>query len=263
MARWAPTSARMIGHSTGTRSNQIVPSLATAKRIPIISTRTSILEQGLVGSLSNNINNNYIRLLSLSRLFHSTPFPRSTTTEPPAGGPNTSSSSSSSSEAPSGKRSLKTLFREYGPIAVGVYFTLSFTVFLICFTSITVLGVDAQTIGAIFTRIKGFLGFKKPEKHEQTSEEAREEEEKTLVRFLPEFMQNPWLITVVTNVLLAMAMTKLFIPIKVGVVVAVTPAVAKRLRAMGFDFGKMNYKDMAQDARGRIKDRVANRGGEQ
>ncbi|KAJ3110347.1 hypothetical protein HDU96_006681 [Phlyctochytrium bullatum] len=169
------------------------------------------------------------------------------------------------------KRGLKELFREYGPIAVMVYFALSSTVFLICFSSISFLGVNEQTVMSIFSRLKSLVGLGSNQKTaadgsqvEMTdadfaaeAEKDRKADEKSILRFLPAFMQSPWIITVGTNVLLAMAMTKLFLPLKVGVVVAVTPTVAKRLRAMGFDFGRMKYKDLAQDAKSRIKERAA------
>ncbi|KAI8845479.1 hypothetical protein BC829DRAFT_399478 [Chytridium lagenaria] len=162
---------------------------------------------------------------------------------------------------PPGKRTLKTLFREYGPIALLVYAALSFTVFLICFSSITFLGVNQHTITTLFTRIKTLLGFKPAPPTDDDYDEEVQKDKKSILRFLPEFLQNPMVITVGTNILLAMAMTKLFLPIKLAVVVGVTPTVAKRLRGMGFDFGKMKYKDMANDAKGRIKDRAAARKG--
>ncbi|KAJ3093878.1 hypothetical protein HDU97_008888 [Phlyctochytrium planicorne] len=176
------------------------------------------------------------------RLLHATPIPR------------LASSESITSEP--GKRNLSTLFKEYGPIAAGVYLALGFTIFLICFTSITILGIDAQTITSAFSRIKSFLGFPLAT---STDEIQEEEDGETFSSHLPGFMRNPWLMTILSNALLAMAMTKLFGPIKLGVVLAVTPAVAKRLRAMGFDLGRTKYKDVAKDARDRIKERVVKR----
>ncbi|KAJ3213454.1 hypothetical protein HDU67_002878 [Dinochytrium kinnereticum] len=193
----------------------------------------------------------HIRSMVMSRFFWSSGRGLSTTT--------TGKGDDANPPSP-GKRDLRTLFREYGPIALLVYASLSFTVFLICFSSITFLGVNQQTIQSLFTYIKTLLGYpaSPPSKSDSTEEE---EDRKSITRFLPSFLQSPWVITVGTNVLLAMAMTKLFLPFKLGVVVAVTPTVAKRLRALGFDFGKMRYKDMAQDAKGRLKERAASKRG--
>ncbi|KAJ3191053.1 hypothetical protein HK101_008137 [Irineochytrium annulatum] len=184
-----------------------------------------------------------------------------------AGLPQSEGGEPQSQEPVSGaKRSMKTMIREYGPIVVVVYFILSTTTFIICFSSITFLGVNEHTIMAVLDRAKAILGFKTKLPTEAETEAAdasdRKEEKSFLLRYLPEPLQKPWLITVLTNVLLAMAMTKLFIPIKVGVVLGITPSIAKKLRSMGFDFGKRGYREMAKDAKGRIADRAAERAAE-
>ena len=68
--------------------------------------------------------------------------------------------------------------------------------------------------------------------------ESEKDARRTIVDFLPEWARNPAVMKFGTNVLLAMAMTKLFVPFKLALTAAVTPSVAKSLRSLGFTLGK-------------------------
>ncbi|KAJ3328662.1 hypothetical protein HDU76_009529 [Blyttiomyces sp. JEL0837] len=124
------------------------------------------------------------------------------------------------------------------------------------------MGIDKDTIMGVINKAKSFIGLKTKPHHEEKAENQEELAEAKkdaagVFKYVPEVFKSPSVLTFMTNVLLAMAMTKLFLPIKLTVVAFVTPTVAKRLRAMGFDFGKRGYRDMAKDARGRYQERKA------
>ena len=58
-----------------------------------------------------------------------------------------------------------------------------------------------------------------------------------------------------TQILLAMAMTKLFLPIKLGITAGITPILARKLRYYGFNLSAMGgYKDASNQVKQRIKE---------
>ncbi|KAI8821649.1 Sucrase/ferredoxin-like-domain-containing protein [Fimicolochytrium jonesii] len=150
------------------------------------------------------------------------------------------------------KRDFKSLLREYGPIATITYLTLSFMTFCACLTSIMVLGIDQKQIKTAFRKIKEFLGFHPadPEPELRAADALNDETAKEPTwweRHMPEWLKNPATHAMLTNILLAMAMTKMFLPIKLGITAAIVPTVAKKLRSMGFNLGtKGGYKTAAQ-----------------
>ncbi|KAI9099523.1 Sucrase/ferredoxin-like-domain-containing protein [Phlyctochytrium arcticum] len=159
------------------------------------------------------------------------------------------------------KRDIKSLTREYGPIAVAVYLTFSFSTFLLCLGLISTYEIDAAKLSEVFTTLKSYLGIAAPSPSEV--EEEAEPKQSELFNLLPERFRTPEVRAGATMVLLAMAMTKLFLPIKLGLTAAVTPLVAKRLRTMGFHLGtKGGYKDAAVRVKSEVKvrtDRVKER----
>lgn len=57
-----------------------------------------------------------------------------------------------------------------------------------------------------------------------------------------------------TQILLAMAMTKLFLPIKLGLTAGITPILARKLRYYGFNLSaKGGYKDASIQVRDKLK----------
>ncbi|KAJ3233338.1 hypothetical protein HDU81_002319 [Chytriomyces hyalinus] len=160
---------------------------------------------------------------------------------------------------------MSSMIREYGPLAVGVYFFFSSITFVCCLSSIYFLGVDREMILRWVHNAKVAIGLEsenKPEAAESKSVPAKDDEDttdggkKSFFDFLPEFLKTEAVLTLGTNVLLAMVMTKLFVPVKLGLVAVVTPVVARRLRAMGFNMGQRGaYKSAATNVRNTIKER--------
>eukprot|EP00842_Homolaphlyctis_polyrhiza_P002529 jgi/Hompol1/3277/HPOL_003197-RA len=142
----------------------------------------------------------------------------------------------------SSSQGVVNLVRDYGTVAVVVYFTLSFTVFWLCFASITFLGVNETHISAAFNYVKSFVGIKPADKAVEDASDAKPE--KTILDMLPEWAKSPLVLRVGANMLLALLMTKLFIPIKVGITAAIVPSVARRFRAWGLNFGQQPTKKL-------------------
>ncbi|KAJ3290593.1 hypothetical protein HDU79_003121 [Rhizoclosmatium sp. JEL0117] len=157
---------------------------------------------------------------------------------------------------------LAQLIREYGPLSLVVYAFFSSITFMCCLSSIYFLGVDRKMIMEWVHRAKEMIGLEskdaaaKQKVGEHDSEDASEGGKKSFFDFLPESLKSEAVITLGTNVLLAMVMTKLFLPVKLTLVAFVTPTVARRLRTMGFNFGqKGGYGDAARTVRENIKER--------
>ncbi|KAI8918431.1 Sucrase/ferredoxin-like-domain-containing protein [Powellomyces hirtus] len=172
--------------------------------------------------------------------------------------PNPSSSSSSDSDPPPPppppKRDFKSLTREYGPIALGVYLSLSFMTFCLCLTCITVLNIDEAQIKAIFAYIKSMLGFTPAD---PAPPAVPTQAAPAWVAWMPEWMRSPQTRQILTSVLLAMGMTKLFLPIKLAITAAITPMVARKLRSFGFQLGqKGGYKNAAAQVKSEVKGRA-------
>ncbi|KAI9338376.1 hypothetical protein DFJ73DRAFT_847964 [Zopfochytrium polystomum] len=179
---------------------------------------------------------------------------------PPAAEDDGSDDAGNAGEPP--KRGFRALTREFGPIALGVYLCVTSVFFVGCLTSIYVIGIDRDSILAVLKRAKALVGLSDKKKDaEEAAEEAEnkkhiKEGARSFMDVLPDWLKTPAVQTLATNVLLAMAMTKLFLPIKLTIVAFLTPTVARRLRSMGFDFGTRGYREMARDASGRVKERL-------
>ncbi|KAL2917807.1 DUF1279 superfamily [Polyrhizophydium stewartii] len=173
--------------------------------------------------------------------------------------------------SPGARGGINGLLREYGAVALGVYFSMSFLVFCCCFASITFLGINETHIARVFAQLKRLVGLgTKPDGEApvsaggrdsaeeassaaSSSAEREQAERKSVLDWLPEWARNPTVVRIGTNALLAMAMTKLFVPIKVAITAAIVPSVAKRLRAMGFNIGTSGVAGAVREARDRIK----------
>jgi hypothetical protein len=127
----------------------------------------------------------------------------------------------SSSPAATSKPGIRELTRKYGPLAVAVYATMSFSVFLVCFSTITYWDVDTVQVTRQLMDLKTRIGFP------STPSDAPSP-------FQNWFSENPTLAKLGTNAVLAMAIAKLFIPVKLGLVAYLTPRVAQKLTRMGF-----------------------------
>ncbi|KAI9352168.1 hypothetical protein BDR26DRAFT_1003175 [Obelidium mucronatum] len=155
------------------------------------------------------------------------------------------------------------LMREYGPLSILVYAFFSSITFICCLSSIYFLGVDRRMILDWIHRAKQMVGLEaerteaeKQKQEQQDEEDTTEAGKKSFFDFLPEPLKSEAVITLGTNVLLAMVMTKMFLPVKVTLVAFVTPMVAKRLRSMGFNFGQKGaYGNAAKTVRDNMKER--------
>lgn len=119
------------------------------------------------------------------------------------------------------------MVKKYGVLAFGVYSTLSFSVFCGCMYSITYMGIRQQDVNNLFNKVKETLGW-------EIKNEMVEERESTLLKILPASMRTTETVDFLTRVLLAMGMTKLFLPIKLPLVAFITPLLARRLTRMGY-----------------------------
>ncbi|TPX66625.1 hypothetical protein SpCBS45565_g04347 [Spizellomyces sp. 'palustris'] len=152
-------------------------------------------------------------------------------------------------------RDFKSLTREYGPIAVGVYLSLSFLTFCACLTAITAFGIDEAQIKGWFDKFRSMVGF--PPSPTPTNPDTEPNTETNDKTYLPTIFQNPTTRQTLTTILLAMAMTKLFLPIKLGITAAITPFVAKKLRNLGFELGtKGGYKSAAVRVKSEVRERT-------
>ncbi|KAK5665667.1 hypothetical protein BDV3_006722 [Batrachochytrium dendrobatidis] len=145
---------------------------------------------------------------------------------------------STSNDPPSNpKTGIRFLLRQYGTVALGTYMVLSFTVFCGCLTSITFLGIDETHIATAFNYVKSLVGIQ-PDSSIPLSDTDPAESKKMFesMTWLPEWARSPDMIRIVTNVLLAMAMTKLFTPFKIAITAATVPSIAKRIRSMNFSW---------------------------
>ncbi|KAJ3158860.1 hypothetical protein HDU86_002548 [Geranomyces michiganensis] len=185
--------------------------------------------------------------------------PASTTLPPTTAGPATPPP-----PPPPPKRDFKSLMREYGPIATGVYLSLSFLTFCACLTSIVVLGIDEAQIKRWFAMVRSAVGFPPASDDSKAIEIADDvnTEPTFWAKITPEWMRSPTTRHAITTVLLAMGMTKLFMPVKLGITAAITPFVAKKLRSFGFQLGqKGGYKTAAAQIRTEVKERAGKRHG--
>ncbi|KIX92222.1 uncharacterized protein Z520_12103 [Fonsecaea multimorphosa CBS 102226] len=188
---------------------------------------------------------------------------------------NTSSSSSSSSattnQKPSIKERLKTMSREYGWTAVGVYLALSALDFPFCFLAVRLIGTE--TIGhyehVVVETVKGIVkwpiqgaakvavdgaveevseesGVKEVIEQRALRKEGRVLEEEPATNDhgykAAEKANQGEDASIWTQLALAYAVHKSFIFIRVPLTAAVLPKVVKTLRSWGWNIGKMPHR---------------------
>ncbi len=128
------------------------------------------------------------------------------------------------------KSSIRQLTQDYGMLAVGVYAGLSFSTFCGCLYSVTYMGITQEDISKVWNRLRGAIGL------ETNSSQPKDDGESTistLWKKMPAWAQTPENSQRVTNVLLAMGMTKLFSPLKLAITAMIVPPLGKRLVAKG------------------------------
>jgi hypothetical protein len=128
---------------------------------------------------------------------------------------------------------MSRLVREYGRIAFVVYGALTFTTFCCCYLSIVYLGVDVHALLHKFHNLRHSAGLGAITDAEQTTMNQVKDEKGKERNF---FSWQTWL--------LALAMTKVFVPVKLGLTAAFTPTVAKILRQRGWAVGTKKFNDV-------------------
>ena len=110
--------------------------------------------------------------------------------------------------------------------------SVSFTTFCLCLSSITFFQLDINKIQDLLYKTKKMAGWH-PDPPQQVDNSAAS-----------------W----TSQILIAMAMTKLFVPIKLGITAALTPILARKLRYYGFNLSaKGGYKDASLQVRDKLK----------
>lgn len=144
---------------------------------------------------------------------------------------------------------IKALMQEYGYTALAVYLFLSAVDYPICFLVVHSYGVDkvkqVQTEMMNFLKEKTGFGEKKPV---PIASEVTETDEPT------SFWDGPLL----TEAILAYAVHKSLIFIRVPIAAAILPSVVKQLRKWGFEVGKQKISTMAQHAKAKTTQAVVN-----
>jgi hypothetical protein len=87
------------------------------------------------------------------------------------------------------------------------------------------MGITQEDVSKIGNRIKEAVGMK-------ISNEPQTES--TVWKSMPAWIKTPRNAQIMTNVLIAMGMTKLFSPIKIGITAAIVPGLGRRLKAKGW-----------------------------
>ncbi|KAM5437643.1 DUF1279 superfamily [Microsporum ferrugineum] len=141
---------------------------------------------------------------------------------------------------------MRTLSREYGWAAVGVYFFLSALDFPFCFAAVRLLGVER--IGhyehVIVGSVKDAIAKIWPSKEADARPRSEDDNEIGIADDIEEAQKaNRGEASIWTQLVLAYAIHKSFIFIRVPLTVAVTPKIVKTLRSWGWNIGKRKPKN--------------------
>lgn len=157
--------------------------------------------------------------------------------QPPNPNPNPQPAEEEEQEKPPrGEGTIARLTREYGRIAVFVYTTLTFTVFVCCYLAIASFGVDVHDVLEKFHGLREVFGWNTTDADREQATQAKQNQDDS-EKVKPPFFS--W-----TNWLLALALTKVFVPVKLLLTTAITPTVARILRARGWEVGTKAIRDI-------------------
>ncbi|EGD88380.2 uncharacterized protein TERG_04631 [Trichophyton rubrum CBS 118892] len=150
------------------------------------------------------------------------------------------------SAKPSFSQRMRTLSREYGWAAVGVYFFLSALDFPFCFAAVRLLGVDR--IGhyehIIVGSVKDAIAKIWPSKERDARLRSEDENEIGIADNIEEVQKTvKGEASIWTQLALAYAIHKSFIFFRVPLTAAVTPKIVKSLRRWGWNIGKRKSKN--------------------
>ena len=135
-----------------------------------------------------------------------------------------------SSTPTSNSSSLAQKTKEYGLLSIIVYSTLSFSTFCGCLFSISKLELTSKDFTNGLNKVRIAVGMDPVE----IEEAPAEKEESRIYKHLPDWAKTEQAQRVATNVLLAMGMTKLFAPVKIGLTAMIVPSLARKLKSVGW-----------------------------
>lgn len=158
--------------------------------------------------------------------------------------------STQSAKKPTG---IKALMQEYGYSALGVYLLLSAIDFPLCFLLVHSYGVDNVKLyqTKVMNWIKEKTGLGTPKQLPtpgEMSQETKPEEERTL-----------WDGAIITEAIVAYALHKSLIFIRVPITAAILPSFVAQLRRWGFHIGNQKMTTIAQHAKDKATNAVVNK----
>ncbi|KXS15927.1 hypothetical protein M427DRAFT_56233 [Gonapodya prolifera JEL478] len=222
-----------IGHTTTPLLVKLQPKVLVGP-VPRTWTHTAnfsglALSRGALFSpngLSAHIN--HLPLRVLPRCSSSSFSAGSVTSSPTIGEAQSLQSPANTSTPPPTGGKFQNLIREYGLIGAFVYATTTFVLFSANYLFIQYSGVDVTPILDKFKEIKGWLTGTAPGDEPQEGDLV----EKSADNGKPRPLFN------LTTMFMAMALTKVFFPVKLPFVLTVTPYIARWARARGIVVGQ-------------------------
>jgi hypothetical protein len=134
------------------------------------------------------------------------------------------------------KETFRSITRKYGVVAVGVYLSISFTVFCSILGSMTFMNISPHDIQSFLYRIKSSIPFLHSsqdldKEEEQVRQEAEQAQHEGILGWIHSQLEssNPEMVQFMTNAVLAMAVAKLFSPIKLAITVLVLDLVGNNI----------------------------------
>lgn len=120
----------------------------------------------------------------------------------------------------------------------------SFVFFCLCYASIAYFGFDAEVLLRKVKKVREWAMGVSDDEDGVKVVVVEEPSSTTTTESSETKKPNSNLTTTASTILLAMGMTKLFLPIKLMLTAALTPLVARRLRRLGFDVGIKKMRDI-------------------
>lgn len=165
-------------------------------------------------------------------------------------------SGSTGGQGANGKKAsgIRALIQEYGYSALGVYLLLSCIDLPICFIIVHSYGVakvkEVQTEVMNYLKRMTGLGEQKPviKASDVDDEEHHDQGEETSLSF--------WQTPLFTEAIVAYALHKSLVFIRVPITAGITPSVVKQLRHWGFNVGKQKLSTIAQQAKAKTTQAV-------
>ena len=91
------------------------------------------------------------------------------------------------------------------------------------------MGITAKDVGEIINKLKQLSPLHKHSEDEEALKQEKKEIQKKAENVGSGWIENPAILNVLSNALLAMGITKVFSPLKLLITGMITPSVAKRI----------------------------------